>query len=84
MEQGRADTRHAPELESALYRLVQEALTNVVKHAGAGRVTVALSEDAATIQLSVTDDGAGFQADAASASASRSVSRTCSVSCHGS
>ena len=40
-EQGRADTRHAPELESTMYRLVQEALTNVVKHAGASRVTVA-------------------------------------------
>jgi signal transduction histidine kinase len=65
-EEGRADTRHAPELESTLYRLVQEALTNVVKHAGASRVTVAVIEDNATIQLSVTDDGAGFQTDAAS------------------
>ena len=65
-EQGRADTRHAPELESTLYRLVQEALTNVVKHAGASRVTVALIEDDATVQLTVTDDGAGFQTDAAS------------------
>ena len=65
-EQGRADTRHAPELESTMYRLVQEALTNVVKHAGASRVTVAVIEDDATVQLSVTDDGAGFQTDAAS------------------
>jgi signal transduction histidine kinase len=65
-EQGRADTRHAPELESTLYRLVQEALTNVVKHAGASRVTVQLIEDDATIHLTVTDDGAGFQTDAAS------------------
>lgn len=64
-EQGRADTRQAPELESTIYRLVQEALTNVVKHAGASRVTVAVIEDNATIQLSVTDDGAGFQTDAA-------------------
>ena len=59
-EQGRADTRHAPELESTLYRLVQEALTNVVKHAGASRVTVAVIEDDATVQLTVTDDGAGL------------------------
>jgi signal transduction histidine kinase len=65
-EQGRADTRHAPELESTLYRLVQEALTNVVKHAGASRVTVAVIEDDGTVELSVTDDGAGFQSDAAS------------------
>jgi signal transduction histidine kinase len=66
-EEGRADTRHAPELESTLYRLVQEALTNVVKHAGASRVTVAVTEDDATVELTVTDDGAGFQTDAASA-----------------
>lgn len=65
-EQGRADTRHAPELESTIYRLVQEAVTNVVKHAGASRVTVAVIEDDATVQLSVTDDGTGFQTDAAS------------------
>ena len=65
-EQGRADTRHAPELESTIYRLVQEALTNVVKHAGASRVTVAVIEDDTTVQLTVTDDGAGFQTDAAS------------------
>jgi signal transduction histidine kinase len=64
-EEGRADTRHAPELESTMYRLVQAALTNVVKHAGASRVTVAVIEDNATVQLSVTDDGAGFQTDAA-------------------
>jgi signal transduction histidine kinase len=65
-EQGRADTRHTPELESTLYRLVQEALTNVVKHAGASRVTVQLIEDDTTIHLTVTDDGAGFQTDAVS------------------
>ncbi len=65
-EQGRADTRHAPDLESAMYRLVQEALTNVVKHAGASRVAVAVIEDDASVQLTVTDDGAGFQTDAAS------------------
>ena len=65
-EQGRADTRHAPELESTMYRLVQEALTNVVKHAGASRVTVAVIEDDTTVELTVTDDGAGFQTDAAS------------------
>jgi len=49
-----------------MYRLLQEALTNVVKHAGASRVTVALVEDDGTVELSVTDDGAGYQTDAAS------------------
>ena len=65
-EQGRADTRHAPELESTMYRLVQEALTNIVKHAGAGHVTIKLIEDDATVQLTVADDGAGFETDVAS------------------
>ena len=65
-EAGRVDTRHAPELESTMYRLVQEALTNVVKHAGATRVTVAMIEDDATVELTVTDDGAGFETGATS------------------
>ena len=64
-EEGRTNTRHPPELENTVYRLVQEALTNIVKHAGATRVTVALIEDDATVRLSVTDDGAGFHTGAA-------------------
>jgi signal transduction histidine kinase len=64
-EDGRADTRHARELESAVYRLVQEALTNVVKHAAAGHVTVGLVEEHGTVRVTVTDDGAGFATDAA-------------------
>ena len=43
-EQGRVPTRHVPELESAIYRLVQESLTNIVKHAGAERVEVEVTE----------------------------------------
>jgi signal transduction histidine kinase len=48
------------ELETTVYRIVQEALTNVVKHARADvvRVSVALSDDAVTIE--VQDDGVGF------------------------
>ena len=53
-----------PELSNAvrtsLYRLLQEALTNVAKHASARRVRVDLSYDAETIRLAVTDDGQGF------------------------
>ena len=65
-EQGQADTRHSPELESTMYRLVQEALTNVVKHAAAGHVTVALIETGATVEVTVTDDGAGYETAATS------------------
>lgn len=42
------------------YRLLQEALTNVARHAGARRVNVALGYDGEQISLSVADDGCGF------------------------
>lgn len=44
----------------ALYRLVQEALTNVLRHAKASQVRVALAEADGWLQLSVRDDGCGF------------------------
>ena len=45
-EEGRATRRHVPELEASLYRLVQEALTNVVKHAERARgVRIAVADD---------------------------------------
>ncbi|MGO9321545.1 MAG: GAF domain-containing protein [Solirubrobacteraceae bacterium] len=59
-EQGRERTRHAPEVETAIYRIVQEALTNASKHGEAKRAVVEISEQGATVQLSVRDDGAGF------------------------
>jgi signal transduction histidine kinase len=49
------------ELETALYRIVQEALTNVVKHASAGRVSVTLSRRERAVALVVSDDGRGFE-----------------------
>jgi signal transduction histidine kinase len=52
--------RHSSDLESTLYRLVQEALTNVVKHARAGAVRVVLKEHDGWIDLTVVDDGRGF------------------------
>jgi signal transduction histidine kinase len=47
-------------VEIALYRIAQEALQNVVKHADADRVTVRLCADPHRVQLAVTDDGIGF------------------------
>lgn len=46
--------------ETALYRIVQEALTNVARHAGASKVEVCLSQSDASITLTIRDDGLGF------------------------
>jgi signal transduction histidine kinase len=48
------------ETEEALYRIAQEALHNVVKHAGATRVRVSVRQDGETVRLEVEDNGAGF------------------------
>jgi signal transduction histidine kinase len=48
------------EVETALYRTVQECLTNVVKHARAGRVSVLLRRRNGSVAAVVEDDGAGF------------------------
>ena len=52
--------RPSPELESTIYRVVQEALTNVAKHAAATRVLVRVRDAGDAIELLVRDDGAGF------------------------
>jgi two-component system NarL family sensor kinase len=54
------EERLPPAHEEALYRLVQEALTNVVKHARACRVCVTLAVQAGEVGLRVEDDGVGF------------------------
>jgi signal transduction histidine kinase len=54
------------ELESAVYRLVQEALTNVAKHAHANRVRVAVDESGGELLVEVQDDGVGFDPETAS------------------
>jgi signal transduction histidine kinase len=48
------------ELNTGLFRVAQEALTNVMKHSGAFRVHVRLSYDSKCITLEVQDDGSGF------------------------
>ena len=49
-----------PELESTIYRIVQEALTNVSRHAHATKAVVGVSERDGVIRASVTDDGQGL------------------------
>jgi PAS domain S-box-containing protein len=54
---------HADAAGICLFRFLQEALTNVVRHAGATSVDVTLRHDAETISLCVKDDGKGFDTD---------------------
>jgi signal transduction histidine kinase len=54
------------DLETAVYRLIQEALTNVAKHAHASRVRVAVGEVGGELLIEVQDDGAGFQTETVS------------------
>ncbi len=48
------------EMETALYRIVQECLTNTAKHAKANRVTITLKEEIDRVYARITDDGDGF------------------------
>jgi len=59
-EQGRTPARHTAELETAVYRIIQEALTNATKHGHARRAVVEVTEDESTVCLTVRDDGEGF------------------------
>jgi signal transduction histidine kinase len=58
-------------VELALFRIAQEALTNVAKHSGATAVGVLLSQDAQAIELAVEDDGGGFKDSLGARSAGR-------------
>ena len=59
------EPRLSEDLETAVYRLVQEALTNVAKHARADVVRVAVTESDGELLIEVQDDGAGFDPDLA-------------------
>jgi PAS domain S-box-containing protein len=54
--------RLEPEAETAMYRIVQEALTNVIRHAGAKRVRILLARREVDAVVNVADDGRGFDA----------------------
>jgi len=55
--------RLSPEMETALYRIVQESLTNVAKHSQAHKVTILLREEADAVDATITDDGRGFDVE---------------------
>jgi signal transduction histidine kinase len=57
------EERLEEDLETTVYRLVQEALTNVAKHARASRVRIAVGETDGELLIEVQDDGDGFDAE---------------------
>ncbi len=54
------ERRLAPDLETAMFRIVQEALTNVMKHAGADRVEITIKANEEVVIAQVRDNGRGF------------------------
>lgn len=54
------DDRLPPEIETALYRVIQEALTNVARHAQAGKVRLHLQKKKSAVVATIQDDGQGF------------------------
>ena len=74
LEAADEDCRYHPAVETACFRVAQEALTNVVRHAGAKAVTISLGEAGGALQLRVHDDGAGFDVAAARKRAQRGTS----------
>ena len=63
MEPQLGQERLPSEIETALYRIIQEALTNVVKHAQASRVSIVLSRRGNSVSVVFEDDGRGFAVD---------------------
>jgi signal transduction histidine kinase len=58
--QANVQERLSPEVEITLYRVVQEALTNVVKHSGAEHVSIVISNREGSVAATIDDDGRGF------------------------
>jgi signal transduction histidine kinase len=54
------DTRLPSDVETALYRVVQESLTNIVKHANARHISISLARRESSVAAVIEDDGAGF------------------------
>ncbi len=61
----------SPAVQIGLYRILQEALTNVARHSGAKTVRIQFTRSEAALQVEVTDDGCGFDAKAVAVSSHR-------------
>lgn len=58
---GGVAARFAVRVEAAVYKIVEEALTNVMRHASAEAVTITLSHDGGELTIAIDDDGSGFE-----------------------
>lgn len=74
---GDVETRFAVRVETAVYRIVEEALTNVMRHAGARSVTISLAHSGDRLTVAVEDDGAGFETAARRLSAGSGMGLLC-------
>jgi signal transduction histidine kinase len=61
----RLPERLPADIETALYRIVQEALTNIVKHAQATRVSIVVTRQRNSVKAVIEDDGVGFEEEEA-------------------
>jgi two-component sensor histidine kinase len=59
-EEGRVEAGHDEELKTAVFRIVQEALGNAIRHAHPSRVAIRLVDDGSGVRIAVRDDGRGF------------------------
>jgi len=66
--------RFAPDIETAAYRIVQEALTNVARHAGVDNVEVEIQADEGALRIRIKDQGIGFAPDSLTAGATGGLS----------
>ena len=71
--EGQREDRVPPAIETVLYRIVQEALNNVDKHAHASAVTVVVRREARRVCCSVRDDGVGFDPGTAARSTVKGI-----------
>ncbi len=65
LEMALPEKRLGPELETTVFRMVQEALTNIARHAGATAAVVTVTADDTALQVEISDRGRGFDAAAA-------------------
>lgn len=73
---GLPDERHDPDLESLLFRIAQEALNNVIKHAHASYAGVSLKRSGNRLELRIRDDGVGFEPDRVAEDEDRGIGLT--------